>query len=296
MSERPPQTLKDLVERVADGESRLALQALLREIERLQGEVAERDRALSSVRAYLERAFSMTFKKWASSFETSGAREAASVGDAESVVRALASPEHEADRAALAQSEAEEAFGEFCRRAFTMLEEEVGAFVRDARNAVPAAVSMTWDLLQQTRKERSEWSKRRAEQNGRDTSDWRDYRVEPLYQDIARNSMADLLEFVFVFLYADDYLKASRRSSTPSYDRYWVLVRVREIRNAVSHGRGGQPSFKRSDAEAFFRREDYQAVRTALAEVEADMAERRSEWGEPPSTDGPSTQSSDRSS
>ncbi len=177
-----------------------------------------------------------------------------------------------------------------------MLEEEVGTFVCDARDAVPAAVSVTWDLLQQARKERTERAKRRAEQEGRDVSGWRDYQVEPLYDDVTRNSMADLLEFVFVFLYADDYLRASRRNSTPSYNRYWVLVRVREVRNAMSHGREGQPSFKNRNAEGFYQKEDYQVVRAALAEVEADMAERRAEWGKPAPAEGPATEDSDRSS
>lgn len=257
MSDRPPQSLKELVERVPDGEARLVFQSLVREIKSLERELEKRDQALWTIRTYLQSTYSLTYDGYQSAVEKGLLDDLG--------VAAPARAQLEVDQTFLARAEGQDDFIEFCRRTFLLVEAHLYVAMDEALARDQVAVRAAWDKAQSRRN-----------------------RPEPLPQALTDSRAGDLLEASFILIYGSSFPVGQGqprvtdclfKNSIPDVlSRYWFLIWSSWVRNKASHRDGQQSALDAVLSQAGLRllyenraSHSYDAIRSALTDFIRDL-------------------------
>lgn len=288
MSERPPQSLKELVERVPDVEARRALQALVQRIKELEDELQKRDEVIRVTHGFLRSTFRTTYDDYHRAAK-GPQPTAASVAGAERAPL----DDHEELTAARSRDD----FLEVCRRAFKLVETTTYTFLSAARTADGALLAVAWAEQQASREARTKDMKHPHQAQPLPSS-WR----------ASGGYIADLLETAFLLLYGDRFRPGTRTTEPGIRDGYFTILTVRDIRHLSSHGQEDQQvdvegalaqirnDRRRADALTLFQTrstDGYDRMLGPVYRYERDAHEMMAAWAPTTAEAEPSSEASD---
>lgn len=287
MSERPPQSLKELVERVPDVEARRTFQALVQRIEELESELRKRDEVIRATHGFLRSTFRTTYDDY---------RRASKGPQTTAAPVAGTEPVPLDDHEELTAARSRDDFLEVCRRAFKLVEKTTYTFLSAARTADGDSLAAAWAEQQAGKAEAT-----------KDLEHPHTARPLPSSWEAKEVYIVDLIETAFLILYGDRYRKGTPQTDNAVRDRYFTILTVRDARNPSSHGHeqdatveerleGIRSSWRRQEALKLYRTRDtdgYDRLLGPVVQYDRDAREMMAAWASTTAEAEPSSEASD---